>query len=189
MLKTVGNPSTRYGDQTIIGGNLVIGTAGNGIDFSATAGPTNGTMTSELLDDYEEGDFTPSITVASPGDLNIAYSTRAGKYQKVGDRVTIHVSITTSTFTYTTAAGGITISGMPFATSSGSIGGGGGATADWRGITKAGFTQLGMVSNFSVTEFIPRMSGSGQTPASLAITDCPSGGTLRFVFSMTYLAT
>lgn len=38
MLKTVGNPSTRYGNQTIINGNLVIGTAGNGIDFSATPG-------------------------------------------------------------------------------------------------------------------------------------------------------
>jgi hypothetical protein len=29
MLKTVGNPSTRYGDQTILSGNLVIGTSGN----------------------------------------------------------------------------------------------------------------------------------------------------------------
>lgn len=35
MLKTVGNPSTRFGDQTILDGNLVIGTAGKGIDFSA----------------------------------------------------------------------------------------------------------------------------------------------------------
>lgn len=28
MLKTVGNPSTMYGDQTIIDGSLIIGTAG-----------------------------------------------------------------------------------------------------------------------------------------------------------------
>ena len=28
MLKTVGNPSVRSGDQTILNGNLVIGTAG-----------------------------------------------------------------------------------------------------------------------------------------------------------------
>ena len=51
MLKTVGNPSTRYGDQTIVDGNLVIGTAGKGIDFSAD--PSAPGMTSELLDDYE----------------------------------------------------------------------------------------------------------------------------------------
>ena len=61
MLKTVGNPSTRYGDQTIIDGNLVIGTAGKGIDFSATPG----TGTSELLDDYEEGTFTATLTAAT----------------------------------------------------------------------------------------------------------------------------
>ena len=35
MLKTVGFPSTRTGNQTIIDGNLVIATAGKGIDFSA----------------------------------------------------------------------------------------------------------------------------------------------------------
>lgn len=50
MLKTVGNPSTRCGDQTIIDGNLIIGTSGKGIDFSATPG----TGTSELFDDYED---------------------------------------------------------------------------------------------------------------------------------------
>lgn len=38
MLKTVGNPSTHTGDQTIINDNLVIGTSGKGIDFSATPG-------------------------------------------------------------------------------------------------------------------------------------------------------
>lgn len=56
MLKTVGFPSTRTGDQTIVDGNLVIGTAGKGIDFSATPG----TGTSELLSDYEEGTWTPA---------------------------------------------------------------------------------------------------------------------------------
>ena len=34
MLKTVGNPSTRYGDQTIVDGNLVIGTAGAGVVYT-----------------------------------------------------------------------------------------------------------------------------------------------------------
>ena len=40
-------------------GNLKLA-SGNGIDFSATGGP--GSMTSELLDDYEEGTFTPTET-------------------------------------------------------------------------------------------------------------------------------
>jgi hypothetical protein len=56
MLKTVGFPSSRTGDQTIINGNLVIATSGKGIDFSATPG----TGTSELFNDYEEGTWTPT---------------------------------------------------------------------------------------------------------------------------------
>ena len=70
MLKTVTNsinasqiqtPITLPGDVTLSTGNLVIGTSGKGIDFSATPG----TGTSELLNDYEEGDWTPTVTSTS----------------------------------------------------------------------------------------------------------------------------
>ena len=44
------------GNVKIDNGNLVFSTAGTGIDFSATS--DTGGMTSELLDDYEEGTFT-----------------------------------------------------------------------------------------------------------------------------------
>jgi len=83
MLKTVGNPSTRYGDQTIIDGNLVIGTAGKGIDFSATSG----TGTSELLDDYEEGTWT----TVWQGGVNVTGTPTfsQGKYTKIGRQVTL----------------------------------------------------------------------------------------------------
>jgi hypothetical protein len=80
MLKTVGFPSTRTGDQTIVNGNLVIGTAGNGIDFSAD--PSAPGMTSELLDDYEEGTWTPAWTNATVGD-----GTSTGRYTKIGRTV------------------------------------------------------------------------------------------------------
>ena len=43
------------GDVTLNTGNLVIGTSGKGIDFSATANASNGSNINELLDDYEEG--------------------------------------------------------------------------------------------------------------------------------------
>ena len=84
MLKTVGFPSTRTGDQTIVNGNLVIGTEGRGIDFSATPG----TGTSELLADYEEGTWTPLLSgVGTPG----TYETQllSGKYTKIGNIVVL----------------------------------------------------------------------------------------------------
>ena len=52
------------GDVKINDGNLVIGTAGHGIDFSATSNSA-GSMTNELLDDYEEGTWTPVMTASA----------------------------------------------------------------------------------------------------------------------------
>lgn len=86
MLKTVGFPSTRTGDQTIIDGNLVIGTAGKGIDFSATTSGS-GTMISELLDDYEEGTWTPILVDINLADEGATYVFRSGRYTKIGNIV------------------------------------------------------------------------------------------------------
>lgn len=84
MLKTVGNLSVRSGDQTILNGNLIIGTAGKGIDFSAAAHATG--MTSELLDDYEEGTWTP-VLGGDGGESGQSYTTQQGFYRKIGDVV------------------------------------------------------------------------------------------------------
>lgn len=82
MLKTVGFPSSRTGDQTIIDGNLVIGTSGKGIDFSATPG----TGTSELLNDYEEGTWTPN---QGAGLAVVGTFSSQGTYTKIGRMVYI----------------------------------------------------------------------------------------------------
>ena len=77
------------GDVEVKTGNLVIGTSGKGIDFSATGGPNSGsTGTSELLDDYEEGDYIPSFTVGS-GSVTIDSSRKTLSYTKIGRQVTI----------------------------------------------------------------------------------------------------
>lgn len=107
MLKTVGFPSTRTGDQTIIDGNLVIGTSGKGIDFSATPG----TGTSELLNDYEEGTWTP--TDASGAGLT--FTSVSGRYTKVGRMVVAQCNFT---FPATASASAIAIGGLPFTLSS-----------------------------------------------------------------------
>jgi hypothetical protein len=105
MLKTVGFPSSRTGDQTIIDGNLVIATSGKGIDFSATSG----TGTSELLNDYEEGTWTP-VPVPTSGAITTYTST--GIYTKVGRQVTLTFNITISNAGTAVALSSIT--GIPF---------------------------------------------------------------------------
>lgn len=108
MLKTVGFPSTRTGDQTIVDGNLVIGTAGKGIDFSAD--PSAAGMTSELLDDYEEGTWTPNqgsgLTVTG------AFSS-TGTYTKIGRLVHVRGAIFAGT-SVSCASVGVISSNLPF---------------------------------------------------------------------------
>ena len=57
---------------------------GKGIDFSA-AGNTAG-MTGELLNDYEEGTWTPEVKGTS-GAGTASYNTQVGKYLKIGNWV------------------------------------------------------------------------------------------------------
>ena len=94
---------------TITNGNLVMGTSGKGIDFSATSN-SSGTMTSELLNDYEEGTFTATVvggTTAGAG----TYSRQVGVYTKIGNLVTCHVWIQWSAHTGT---GDLYFAGFPF---------------------------------------------------------------------------
>ena len=95
-------------DDINITGNLKISTAGNGIDFSAT---TNyGTSTpAELLDDYEEGQFQPSFSVASG---SITRLTNRGEYCKVG-RV-VHCMFSISANGSSNPSGTVTLTGLPF---------------------------------------------------------------------------
>ena len=86
--------------------NVVMASA-KGIDFSAT-GNSSGTMTSELLNDYEEGTWVP--TDASGAGLAITSS--ACRYTKIGRAVTIQGTITYPTTANTTAS---RIAGIPFA--------------------------------------------------------------------------
>jgi len=66
----------------------VIPASGFGVDFAATSG----TGTSELLADYEEGDFTP-VPTASSGTIT-SYTLGTCNYTKVGRMVTVNFSVT-----------------------------------------------------------------------------------------------
>jgi hypothetical protein len=75
----------RFTSVTATTGNFVVGTSGQGIDFSATPG----TGTSELLADYEEGTWTPVISVNGAGAVTFTATTATGSYVRVGKLVTI----------------------------------------------------------------------------------------------------
>jgi|APSaa5957512535_1039671.scaffolds.fasta_scaffold66438_2 hypothetical protein len=106
------------GDVTVKTGNLVIGTSGKGIDFSAATPDGTGSTGSEVLDDYEEGTWTPTITSVTGTSPTIVYASQDGTYTKVGNLVTITANIYITTFTAGTN-GVAKINGLPFAKGSG----------------------------------------------------------------------
>ena len=100
---------TVTGDATLSTGNLVIGTAGKGIDFSATPG----TGSSELLNDYEEGSWTPSVYDALTGG-NKSATNGGGSYTKIGQQVTVRFNVDDINTAGLTAGNAACIGDLPF---------------------------------------------------------------------------
>jgi len=99
------------GDVTVEGGNLIIGTSGKGIDFSATSG----TGTSELFDDYEEGTWTPEFADASSGgNVSPSQAGLVGTYTKIGNLVVCRFKVLNINTTGMTAGNDFFIRGFPF---------------------------------------------------------------------------
>jgi len=152
------------GDITATNGNIVIGTSGKGIDFSATAG----TGTSELLDDYEEGTWTPTksgFTEAGGGSYTLT-----GKYLKIGLSVYITGEID--------CTGGATIASV------------GGATSIIGGLPFTSTTSINQTISF-VNDYTIESYGQGSIPASDSIlyplAFAATSANHGFVFSGTYL--
>jgi len=103
---------------SINNGSIVISTAGQGITFGGDpdtrqSGTTEGDRT---LYDYEEGTWTPVMT---SGGETISFSAISATYTKIGRTVHINFSAHNATTSGTTGGDSIQISGIPFASPSG----------------------------------------------------------------------
>jgi hypothetical protein len=147
------------GNTTLHNGNLVIGTAGKGIDFSATS-DSGGTTNSELLDDYEEGTFTPVLSFGT-GTTGIAYSLQTGIYRKIGDVVYIYARITLSN--KGSSSGSAAVS-SPFTYQNVQTGGGGNG--------------LAFANNISSVDASNISAGPFQNGSSIAIYNNTTGNSL-----------
>ena len=96
-----------------MGANNISFSNGNGIDFSASEGSG---ASSSVLNDYEEGTFTPTIAGDS-GTENLRSGNATLSYTKIGNLV--HVRGKLETISAGGATGGLKITSLPFATGSG----------------------------------------------------------------------
>ena len=159
-------------------GNVVMSTSGTGIDFSATAN-SSGTMTSELLNDYEEGTWTPTAGDAASGGNQATTATAVGRYTKIGRLVTVHFELTDINTTGLTAGYSMNVRGLPFAAS--------GALTQYGTITGAGITFTGFLTCgvYSASGFPIYATSTGGALADIKVSGFASGtadifGTLTY---------
>lgn len=84
--------------------------------FDAAGAAAAAQAAAEAYDDakYTSGTFTPTLTIATPGDGVITYTTQAGSFYQIGKLVFFEIRVTAK-IVFTTAAGAITMFGLPMA--------------------------------------------------------------------------
>ena len=97
-------------------GNLIPTTAAKGVNFTANTGAAG--MTSQLLNWYEEGTWTPT---QGAGLTVVGTFSSSGTYTRVGRLVTIFGTLNGST-SIAAASGGVITSGYPFTLGSAAAG-------------------------------------------------------------------
>ena len=163
------------GDVTVKN-NLVIGTSGKGIDFSATSG----TGTSELLADYEEGTFTAVITMGS-GTATVSSANDLMSYTKVGRLVTINGQFQISAVSSPSGTMKIT---LPFTVANGSEGAAfsvGGAMRIFNQVLPVGLYPIIQANNNDNTATFFMVTSAGTLTNMLPIADG------FFMISLTYI--
>lgn len=119
--------------------------------------------------------WTPVLTFATPGNLSVGYAQQTGWVLKIGTLRIAQFSIVTNSFSHTTAAGNLNVTGLSEASASGYVLVG---TCAWAGITKAGYTHVAPVLVASSSTIRFDAFGSGQALATVAFGDVPTGGTV-----------
>lgn len=150
----------------------VLGVSGNAFDLQSGQitfpAAQNASAGANVLDDYEEGTWTPVLDFVTIGNLSVAYTTQLGTYVKIGRSVKILYNVVTSTFTYTTSSGNFRMTGVPFtafATQNTEN-----AIGSFQGIVMASFTQFSAQIAAGTTVLTFFGSGTGQNRTQLTIT-------------------
>jgi hypothetical protein len=105
------------GNAKVNTGNLIVGTAAKGIDFSANTHAAG--MTSKLLNDYEEGTWTPT---QGAGLTVVGAFSSSGTYTKIGRLVTVKGALIGAT-SISALGGNVMTGGLPYAESAAVTGG------------------------------------------------------------------
>jgi len=133
--------------------NNIVLSSGVGINFNNYGSEDSNSATtvgSNLLDDYEEGTWTPAFSGATFSTSSV------GVYVKVGTLVTVHASISA---TYSSPISSFKINNLPFTVFNNSVRSGADTVCCQSGITFTGYVTLECIENTTEAYFEDNKSG------------------------------
>jgi hypothetical protein len=156
-----------------------LATTATGIDVTGDITPTGGvylggTGSANLLDDYEEGTWTPVITAEGSSAASITVNTAT--YTKVGRLVSLVFMVTIDSISGTGSSNAIELTGMPFTINDASSGG---ANVGYTNLTASMSGTLAFQGNTTTKYRIVNLNGLTGLNASDHLT---SGSILRAQF-------
>jgi hypothetical protein len=160
--------------------NIYFSTAAKGINFTANT-PASG-MTSQLLNWYEEGTWTPTLT-GSSSNPTVTYDLQRALYTRVGRQVTVTCYLSWTAFSG--GSGDVYVSGLPFTIESSKGTYAAAAIAQMDGVTyDASRTVPGLLGLAGSTSIRLQSYGSNVSTTKLSVGAIASSGSI--VFTMSY---
>ena len=181
--------TTGSGNVTITSGNLIVA-SGNGIDFSAS-GDSGGSVTSELLDEYEEGTWTPTLITYSGTAPTVTYTTQTGHYIRIGRMINLFAEVATSSYTGGSSPTYILIGNLPYSIGSNTPAAPG--AVDWSQVELDDSWGANVADHVCTRLWntpdgmLLALSASGSSGNYITWADWPSGSGATFRTSMTYM--
>jgi hypothetical protein len=167
---TVGN------GLTVSDGNVVMA-SGHGIDFSATA-DGSGTTQSELLDNYEEGLWSPYLSGSNSGSVT-SFTERLGHYTRIGD-VVIASFYLTNPGSNSGVSGSWQINGLPFGARDYGNYYGSGVISYIRGVSSSGWLAVSIRQDSAARTFADLYNNPNSTAETASVSgSVPSNLILR----------
>ena len=159
---------------TLTDGNIALA-SGHGLNYASTSDASG--QTSELLDDYEEGTWTPAYFGASTAG-SFSYNEQQGQYTKIGNLVTCWFNLTNITDNVE-GSGTVTIGGLPYQANYNITGFNGEAvgTCQMNGFDNIDGDYINLrIANEGSTITLSKQTGSGNNSSAVPVTDRNTDG-------------
>jgi len=183
-----------YTGSAIISGSLVItgSTSTPTIDISsATSGQikfpasANYSTDANTLDDYQEFDFTPSLSAAGS---TFNYEIQAGTYTRIGRAVTVNIFIELKTTGNTLLANALTITGLPFLALNSTNKGNVMLPIFWSNTNQTLVNVMGLITAGQSTINVYKVTAATTAPALMNASDLSTTGGSQLRTTFTYQA-